>query len=595
MNTALPSSAIFLFFIPIFLILAVLASYFYFSLKKREKEILKEKEEATRHLYELAIIKELGERTGYSLNVEEILQIITGSLRQFIDYTAVSYVVIAPEKLKVNIYIEKPVSDLFIKDMKKRMIASLSALTDKSFESTVLDEVVSGAIVIDDLSQNIGSLFNIPIVIGGKVVGVLSIAHVDKGLYKEEDMTILYKITGQASEAVTRLEEVVRMEKGKLNAMVQSMGDGVLMIDTEYRVTVANPAVKKIIKFVPPINPDGTSGDHHVNIFHFVDALGGKFDIHRRLEEALINKNSFVSERINIDDAFFEIGVYPVLHSLSKGGDQMLGAVVVFHDITKDIELERVREEFTGMIVHELRSPLDGIKKIIELAVSGSVDKNSDQFKEYLNMVHQSSSSMLELVNDILDLSKLQAGKFEVNKEKADIKEVITNRISFYKISADSKNISLTAIFDNSLPGLAEFDPQAVKQILNNFISNALKFTKASGAILISAFVFDPLEFFPKDLDKSKISVFPEPADINTKKTSLCVMVSDNGLGIPADSMKDLFHTFKQAKLSPIDKDSKGTGLGLVIAKGITEAHEGTIGVVSKEGVGTSFFFTLPL
>lgn len=593
MNTALSSSAIaFLFFIPVFIILVVLVFYFYNSLQKREKEIIKEREEATRHLYELAIIKELGERTGYSLNVEEILQIITGSLRQFIDYTAVGYVVIAPEKLKINTYIEKPVGSLFMKEMKERMIASLSALTDKSFDSAILDEVVSGAIVIDEINQNIGSLFNIPIVIGGKVVGVLSIAHVNAGLYKEADMTILYKITGQASEAVTRLEEVVKMEKGKLNAMVESMQDGVLMVDSEYRIVVANPAVRKIIKFNHASSP---TDEKDINIFDFVDSLGGKFDIHGRLEEALVNKNSFVSERINIDDSFFEIGVYPVLHSLVKGGNQILGAVVVFNDITHDIELEKVREEFTGMIVHELRSPLDGIKKIIELAVSGSVDRNSDQFKEYLNMVHQSSSSMLELVNDILDLSKLQAGKFEVTKEKADIKEVITNRISFYKISADTRGVSLEVNLNNNLPGLSEFDPQAVKQVLNNFLSNALKFTKAGGVVTVSAFVYDPVEFFPKDLDTSKTPVFPETKDVSVKTASLCVVVSDNGLGIPADGLKGLFHTFKQANLSPVDKDSKGTGLGLVIAKGIAEAHGGTVGAVSKEGIGTSFFFTIPL
>jgi signal transduction histidine kinase len=592
MDTALFSSATaFPLLISILLVLIILVFYFYYSLKKREKEITKEREESTRHLYELAILKELGERTGYSLNVEEILQIIIGSLRQFIDYTAVGYIVIAPEKLKINTHIEKPVSDLFIKEMKDRMIASLSALIDKSFESYALDEVVSGAIVIKEIKQRIGSLFNIPIVIGGKVVGVLSVAHVNVGLYKEADMTILYKITNQASEAVTRLEEVVKMEKGKLNAMVESMQDGVLMVDTEYRIIVANPAVKKIIKFN---SEDDKNRD--LNIFNFVDALGGKFDIHGRLEEALVNKNSFVSDRINIDDSFFTMGVYPVLHSPTKGGDQiMLGAVVVWNDITRDIELERVREEFTGMIVHELRSPLDGIKKIAELAVSGSIDKNSDQFREYLSMIYQNSSSMLELVNDILDLSKLQAGKFEVNKEKANIKDVIANRISFYKISADSKKIYLESYLNNNLPESAEFDPRALKQILNNFLSNALKFTKEGGTILISAFVYGPEGPFPEGFDKSKAPVFPEASDLNVKAKSLCVVVSDSGVGIPEDNIKDLFHTWKQARLNPVDKESKGTGLGLVIAKGIAEAHGGIVGIVSKEGVGSSFFFTIPL
>ena len=531
----------------------------------------------------------MGERVGYSLNVEEILQIITGSLRQFIDYTAVGYIVITPEKIKINTHVEKSVAHSFLLEMKERMIASLSALTDKSFDSSVIDEVVSGAIVTPEIKQRIGSLFNIPLVIGGAVVGVLTVAHVDVGLYKEADMTILYKITGQASEAVSRLQEVVKMEKGKLNAMVLSMGDGVLMVDTEYGVVVANPAIKKIIKFNPPADRKD------VNIFDFIDALGGKFDIHGRLEEAVTKKSSYLSERININESFFEIGVYPVLHSDAKGVSQTLGAVVVFHDVSKDIELEKVREEFTSMIVHELRSPLDGIKKVIELIVSGYILPDSDKFKEYLNMAHQSSASMLELINDILDLSKLQAGKFEVRKEKANIKEIVENRISFYKISTESKKISLEAVFSNNLPQISEVDPQAIKQVLNNFISNAIKFTSVGGSILVSVFAYKPGEILPADLGKDKFAAFPESADIKIQTPSLCITVSDTGAGIPETHLGDLFHTYKQVRLNSSDSENKGTGLGLVIAKGIVEAHGGMIGVVSKEGIGSSFFFTIPL
>jgi signal transduction histidine kinase len=386
---------------------------------------------------------------------------------------------------------------------------------------------------------------------------------------------------------VTRLQEVVKMEQGKLNAMVESMGDGVLMIDSEYRVMVANPAIKNIMNL---------RDKAAVTVFDFVDALGGKFDIHGRLEEALVKKTSYRSVRISLNDSFFEVGVYPVTHPLLKGGDQILGVVVVFHDISKDIELERVREEFTGMIVHELRSPLDGIKKIIELIVSSSLKPDSEKFKEYLNMAYSSSSSMLELVNDILDLSKLQAGKFEVNKEPASIKEAVENRIAFYQISADSKKVSLRSSLSKNLPETCAFDPQAVKQILNNFLSNSLKFTSSGGAILVSAFVRGPRDkSLPEDVERAGFSAFPEISDVKAKKQSLCVVVSDTGIGIPEESLKELFHTFKQAKLSPVDKESKGTGLGLVIAKGIAEAHGGNVGVVSREGVGSSFFFTIPL
>lgn len=576
--------------IGIFLPVLYLLFHYLRAYSKQSLLIKKEIEEASRRLYELAVLKELGERVGYSLNVEEILQIITGSLKQFIDYTAVGYVVILPEKLKTSINIDVPVGDIFLREMKERMLGSISALTDKDYSNIQVDDVLLGALVVDEIKENIGSFFNIPLVISGEVAGVLTIAHTEKGLYGEDDMTILYKITKQASEAVSRLQEVVKMEQGKLNAMVQSMGDGVLMVDSEYKVVVANPAIRRII---------GVSDNQPINIFNFVDMLGGKFDIHGRLEEAVAKKTSYISERINVNEVFYEVGVYPVAYSFINKGEKIIGAVVVFHDITRDIELERVREEFTSMIVHELRSPLDGIKKITELIVSGNIKPESNEFKEYINMTHQSSSSMLELVNDILDLSKLQSGKFEVVKEKSNIKEVIENRISFYKVTTSNRNLSISSFIEENIPSEILFDPQAVKQILNNFISNAIKFTSTGGSVLVSAFVSSKDGGIPKgfieSFPRNEVRVFVGESELKNIKNSLCVVVSDTGIGIPEDSQKDLFHTFKQARLSPIDKESKGTGLGLVIAKGITEAHGGKIGFVSKEGVGTSFYFTIPL
>ncbi|MBN2093830.1 MAG: PAS domain-containing protein [Candidatus Zambryskibacteria bacterium] len=571
------------------LVLLGLVFYLIFYLINQKKAIVKEREESSRRLYELSILKELGVRAGYSLNVEEILQIITGSLIQFIDYTAVGYAVTTPEKIKVNIHIEKSVNYKFLNDIKKSMAASLSALTNKNIKLSDFDEVISGAIIVDEVKKKVGSLFNIPLVISGQVAGVLTIAHTETGLYKEEDMTILYKITGQASEAVSRLQEVVKIEQGKLNAMVESMGDGVLMVDPEYRIVVANPAVKRIINF------NYSEKDKVLSIFDFVDNLGGKFDIHGRLEEAISKNEPYISKRIEIDNTFFEIGVYPVVHSPEKNKNKNLGAVVVFHDITHDIELEKVREEFTSMIVHELRSPLDSIKKIIELMVAGSIKADSDEYKEYLNMAHQSSSSMLEMVNDILDLSKLQAGKFEINKEDANIKNVIENRITFFKISANSKNLSLESSLSENIPEIIKFDPQAVKQILNNFISNAMKFTSQGGSILVSAFTLDSKSNFSININKDKFKVFPEISNFRIRKPSLCVVVSDTGIGISQDHLKDLFQTYKQVKMDQIDDESKGTGLGLVIAKGIAEAHSGNVGVVSREGIGSSFFFTIPL
>lgn len=585
MNQALDFSAISTYILMPVFALVLVVFYLTRKLKKKNEVIERERAETSRRLYELSILKELGERAGYSLDVEEILSIITGSLKQFIDYSTVGYIVINPNQLKLNMHLEEPVSRKFLSEMKSKMIGSISALTDKTYDLALVDEVVSGAIPSDDAGHSIGSFFNIPLVIDNVVEGVLTIANVKKGMYMEKDMNVLYKMTNQASRAVSRLREVVEIEKRKLSSMVESMGDGVLMVDSKFQVLVANPAIKKIVKF---------DSERQINIFDFVDALGGKFDIRGRLEEAVAKNKPYISEKVNIDSSFFEIGVYPVTHTLVKGGLQVLGAVVVFHDITRDIELEKVREEFTSMVVHELRSPLDGIKKIVEFILSESIDSKSEQFLEYMNMVHQSSASMLELVNDILDLSKLQAGKFTIEKENSSIKDVIENRIAFYKVSASTRKLVIDMNLNSDLPENSSFDPKAIKQILNNLLSNALKFTSQGGIITVSAFVFGPGSNLPIP-DKSKVPVFPEPKDIKAKEKSLCVVVSDTGIGIPVGAMDDLFKNYQQAKLSPVVKDVKGTGLGLAIAKGVAEAHGGTVGAVSKEGVGSSFFFTIPL
>ncbi len=443
-----------------------------FALKR---EIIKEREAGSRRLYELAILKEIGDRTGYSLNIEEILQIITGSLRQFLDYSAVSYIVIG-EKLKLSTHLEESVDKSFLSEMKKRMLASLSALLDKNVEESQVEEIISGVISSDDIPKPVGSFFNIPMVVSGKLSGLLTVAHTRQGLYREEDMTILYKITAQASNAVTRLEEVVRIEEEKLL---------------------------------------------------------------------------------------------------------------------------KAKEEFTSMLVHELRSPLDGIRKIIELIVSGTVKKDSPKFDEYINMVHQGSTSMLELVNDMLDFGKLSAGKFEITKEEVSMKEIIVGRISFYKALADGKGIKLLGFFDESLLEKALFDTHAIKQVLNNLISNSLKFTPAGGFVEIIAFLFEPGPegSIPEEIQE-KITEMPvklAKEDIKADKKSIVVAVFDSGLGIPEDKMERLFASYSQAGNSAIDPEARSTGLGLAIAQGIIKGHGGVIGLKSEEHKGTVFFFAIPV
>ena len=161
----------------------------------RSKGVIQKREEdISRRMYELAILKEIGDRVGYSLDVQQIVDIITSSLHQFIEYAAVSYMLLEPEKVIFKMHLERSVHRGFVVDVRDRMLGSLGALLDREFKKDAVKEILSGAILIEDVNQPVQSFFNIPLVIADKVVGILTVADTKSGLYKEEEMTILYKL-----------------------------------------------------------------------------------------------------------------------------------------------------------------------------------------------------------------------------------------------------------------------------------------------------------------------------------------------------------------------------------------------------------------
>lgn len=549
---------------------------------------LKKQEAQMRHrMYELAILKELGDRIGYSLNIQNIIDIITSSLHQFIEYSAVSYMLLEPEKIIFKIHLEKSVSREFINDIKERMLKSLSALLDKDIKKMRVEEVLSGAILIEKQERLVKSFFNIPLIIAGKLRGVLTIADIKAGLYQEEEMTILYKITQQASQAVTKLQEVIAVEQRKLNAMVESMTEGIVMTDKDYKVMVVNPAAKQVIGF---------KGKEELTIFDFINSLKENFDIRGKLEESIKLNKVLVSGEVLINDHFFQIIVSPVKTRVGIAkGKEILGGVVIFHDITHEKELEKIKEDFASMIAHELRAPLDGIKKISEEIISQKLVKS--KVTEYTQMIYKNSTELLDLVNNLLDVAKLESGKFEIFKQPGNIEEIIKYRIDFFKILAKEAGIKINSHIDKNLPDKANFDQIRITQVLNNFISNALKFTKPGGHITIQALLHKKGKDIKEEAIKVGIKWFLEEKaqDLTAQADSLIVAVTDSGIGIPQDKIPYLFSKFKQFQRADISGKKKGTGLGLVIVKNVIEMHKGVVGVEAKEGAGSTFYFTIPV
>jgi signal transduction histidine kinase len=248
------------------------------------------------------------------------------------------------------------------------------------------------------------------------------------------------------------------------------------------------------------------------------------------------------------------------------------------------------------MLVHELRTPLSGINKISELLREGQQNLEKNEFDDYVRLIYSDSSNMLELVNDILDVAKLEAGKFDIKKEPADIKEVIDNRLEFFKPSAHDAKLNFSVVYGAELPKLVPIDQTGIKQVLNNLISNAIKFTKPDGYIEIKVVHHVAGAKINEEFARiqSRINIALPEEKFNNAPESIVVAVSDTGLGINPSEIKELFSKFKQ--LNKVSETGvKGTGLGLAIVKGIIEEHNGSVGVASEIGVGSVFFFVIPL
>lgn len=555
---------------------------FRIAIEKREEQI-------KRKMYEIAILKEVSDRVGYSLSVEKILSVITGSLDRLITYSTASYMLVEPDRVIFNLNLEESVSDGFIKDVEGRMRSSLSALLSQDLASYKVDKTVTGTLIDDESTSSVRSFFNIPIVIDGIVVGLITVADTKAGLYKEEDMTILYKITNQASLAITQLQQVVKTEQAKLRSMVEGMSDSVVMMDTEYRVSVVNKAAKQTLGFADVDT---------VGVFDVIEKLGGAIDLRTKLEECMHRGEIISGEELTLNDRYYQLLIAPAKGSSGAVLDKVLGAVIILHDITKEKEVEKLRDDFTSMLVHEMRTPLDSIKKMSALIRSEGVGKDIKGEEEYLQMIYQNSSQMLEMVNDLLDVAKLESGKFDISKRTSDIKRVVKERLMFFKISAKDRDIRLAGVLGPDIPNEMDFDPMRIGQVINNFLSNAVKFTPKGGQVTAQVLRHRAGAHVKVEAQMHGVKWFmsdDEAARIDALEGDVIVIaVTDSGSGISEVDITKLFQKFKQVGLS-VHNGVTGTGLGLVVSKGIVETHDGIVGLASREGVGSTFYFTLRL
>jgi PAS domain S-box-containing protein len=569
-----------------FLLVAVSAA-FYLKWRSYTREIERQQKERNQRVYELAILKEIGERIGYELDIERVMGIISNSLEQFLDHTAVAYMLVEPKQLSFNIELEHSVSRPFVNEVRDRMLESLSALLDRECDVGEVKETVTGALVRNDIEAPVRSFFNIPVVINDQVVGILTVAHTKSGLYQEEEMTILYKIVHQASRAVERLQEVVRTEQGRMNAMVESMVEGVLMTDTDYRALVVNPAARQVI---------GARPDEKVTIFDFVERLGSSFDIHGKLEQAITEQTTITDREVRIGERYYHTFVAPVADTEGVSTSSILGAVVIFHDITTVKQAEQMRERLTSMIVHELRSPIDGIRKVIELFRADGVELDEEQVQKYYSMMHENAEDMLGLINDLYDVSRLESGDFPIERAALNIKDVLQEAVSGISDRAKRHGVNVKLACGDNIPKQLELDEQRMRQVLHTMLKNAVDHTPENGRVGVGAFVHRADGVIADEADGlPALTVNEAPKALEEKGDSLVIAVSDTGEGMSAEKQATIFDAYTQFEQSAKSDEREGSGLGIVIAKGIVEMHGGSVFVSSALDVGTTFYCTIPI
>jgi len=190
---------------------------FWFEYRRIRSRLMKREEQMKHRMYELSILREIGERIGYSLNVHKIVDVITGSLGRLLPYSAVAYML--PEeagRIVFNISLAEAVNKHFVTDVRGRMLKAFAVLFGKTYVETDVDESISGAVTDPTNTDKVQSSFNVPIVINGRAAGILTVASTETGLYHtSEEVEVLYTIVNQASDAVSKLQTVLEIEKGK--------------------------------------------------------------------------------------------------------------------------------------------------------------------------------------------------------------------------------------------------------------------------------------------------------------------------------------------------------------------------------------------
>ncbi len=536
------------------LFFAALVLYLSYSNNKARREQATREEQLKKQLLEASLLSEIQNKINFSLSLEKMIDIIIESLHTLFPTSNIAAVSIKNGKLIFQMHVRESVGPTFVEYVKTNLLASFPKNRHEE-TSEVLDECVYETASDKTNTKLPGSFFRVPLIVNKSVVGVIGIAAQRPYLYNQEDLRLLDQVVGQAGTTFSRLTQAAAKDEERALAIIENLPEGVLMVDEHHTLTLINTKARALL---------GIEKEKPTTL-DVIAALSHLVDVSACLRDILLYKKECVPAEGKLNDIPLTVTVHPVYQSHHH---RPSGALVVLHDKTKDTAKDQVKEEFTAMIVHELRSPLTAMKGASQfLKANPTMDRQEQQ--KLLTVIDEQSQKLLGQISFILDATRMDAGKFTVDKEIGDLKKLIMERVQLFTPEAANKHISLRSDIASEIPPVP-IDAMRIGQVLNDLLSNSLKYTPPRGRITVRA-----------QADEQKVSV----------------SVSDTGVGIPKEKLGNVFSKFFHVDhhSGPEGEHVASTGLGLYIAKGIVEAHNGKIWVESEENKGTTISFSLPI
>ena len=430
--------------------------------------------------------------------------------------------------------------------------------------------------------QDHRSAIVVPMLVGEDVIGVLMVFQRVENFFNAEMLVLVKAIAGQVAVAINNahLYELIRDQAERLGVMLRkeqedtsrsqailaAVADGVLVTGVDNRITFVNSSTERIIA-VDEMHLLGNSLDAFGGLFGKAASTWMDTIRHWSKNPASYHSGDTYAEQLEMENGRIAlVHLAPVIFQ-----NDFLGTVSIFRDITHEVEVDRLKSEFVATVSHELRTPMTAIKGYVDILTMGAAGALNENQLHFLDVVRNNIDRLNILVSDLLDISRIEAGRVTLNPQSVDLYDIAEDVVADVLRRSQSEHKPMALSLDvptKKLPPVIG-DGERVRQILGNLVDNAFNYTPNNGTIRVN---------------------------IHQENGELQVDVQDNGVGIAPEDQTRIFERFFRGEHSLV-LATPGTGLGLPIVRQLVEMHNGRIWMTSTgvPGEGSTFSFTLPI